>query len=232
MRRLLLPVVATVGALAVLIPLSVLATVALGVPARHWSGVHLDDIRWNGDGDAGGQVLGPGAGNYPYGIEDVTKIAVYLDSFADGSGPVAVEAMRDDVQGCVRVVVVRLDNAMFERLHRYGDEVCVVYSPNEGRSIVLFGGHNPPVPPVPSARPVTYWSWSELLATYWVLLTGFPLHIGAMVLLVALAWTVLPAVRRSRRASRAVRSAVDAVPTSGTNFRNGIAWVARDNLDA
>ncbi len=86
-------------------------------------------------------------------------------------------------------------------MHRYRNQVCVVYSPND-RRLTLFGGHNPPLPPDPSARPATYWSWSGLLATYWVLLTGFPLHIGAVLVLVALAWAVL-LVRRSRKAPRA-----------------------------
>ncbi len=108
MRRLLLPVAVTVVALAVLIPASVLATVALGIPARHWSGVQLTDVRWNGDGG----ITDPGAGNFPYSIEDNTTIAMFLGSFANGPASVAVAELRDDAQGCVRVVVVRLDNAI------------------------------------------------------------------------------------------------------------------------
>src|SRR5262245_50858190 len=205
MRRLLISVGVTVVAVAILTPLSVLATVAMGIPARHWSGVHLNDIRWDGDGDAGTEPPAGTPSNSPYDPDKVVEIADHLGAFnpdpATHTG--AVSEGPDGRHGCVSVIVVRLDNAMFSRLGRDRDQVCVVYSPDEAK--LGFGpGTNPPTPPAQLPRPETYWSWSALLGSLWVLLTGFPLHIGATLLLAALVWTVLLVIRR--RPSTATRS--------------------------
>jgi len=191
MRRALL-VLATLIAVAVLIPLSVLATVAMGLPARHWSGAHLNDVRWNGDGYAGG--------NQPASLFDDPSVLERQEKITDevmthGAPQPRVVMIGTDVN-CVNVVTVRLDNELFNQLGPYGDATCVIYSPREGIAYQQGGGGGSEAEP-----PTTYWDAATLPEAYWVLLSGFPLHIAAMLLLAGLAWTV-PRLMRRRRSHR------------------------------
>jgi len=196
MRR-VRPIAVTILAMALLIPLSVLTTVAMGIPARHWSGAHLDDVRWNGDGEAGTNAFPEGRQGHYTRTPAQEDAILHAVPESPGEKPQVVLGGRDDVHDCVLVVVARIDNTLFERLGPYADAVCVVYSPREGIAYEDGGGAGKP-----TEVPSTYWDPSTLPARYWVLLTGFPLHIGAMLLLAALVWTVLPLVRRMRAARR------------------------------
>ncbi|MEV6521331.1 hypothetical protein AB0M43_05205 [Longispora sp. NPDC051575] len=99
----------------------------------------------------------------------------------------------DPPANCVLLVAVRLDHDLFNRLDGYEDEACVRYAYAEGTVSLADNSGGPPA---------TYWDPATLPGTYLTLLTGFPWHIAAGLLLFGAPW-VLPALRRRARARAA-----------------------------
>ena len=253
MRRRLLLIASTAVALAAAIPLSVIATVAMGISVLHWSGVKLTEISWSPSG-VNDRLLPV---NYP--AADINRVGTLVTQHSDmfnqfsyDGHAIIVHAVTDEAErlarqtladyplpwrvdrvryseqllsavvqsafdnvrrdgyldtrivgfddsvdrDCVMILAVRIDNELFARLANFRDTVCVVYAPNLIVATQDSGG------PPGSAYAAGFWDPATLPGAYWVLLTGFPLHIGAMLLLAALVWTVPWLVRRRRRTRR------------------------------
>jgi hypothetical protein len=170
-NRLWASVVAALGFVVVL-PLAVLAGSSLGVPTVHWSGVSL-----------AGAELWPNWGLVEQGGPgelDAAQLA-HLQSVQDAAidrphaGLFATYTSYDRDQ--VVVETTALSHGLFTDLaDRFDGDVTVFYSPIQPVSS-LDG-----VAAVGQRAVPSWWERHEPLATWWLLVTGFPWYLGAAVL--------------------------------------------------
>jgi hypothetical protein len=186
MRRIWPPVLGAIGVL-VILPFAVLVGAASGVPTTHWSGVSL-----------GGVALLPAMGSIGQSGPDLDAARMaHLERVMHDAVPLPGH---DDVvmtyisfrRGQVVVGTSSLSHGLFGDLsRRYGDDVTVSYEPwAQPMSLLEAGG----------ARPPSWFSRHEPLATWFTLVTGFPWYLGAAVLLEAAALVLW---RRRRRPAQA-----------------------------
>ncbi|MEV4411875.1 hypothetical protein [Catellatospora sp. NPDC049609] len=177
---------ATVILLAILVPLLVLSSAAVGPAPRHWSGVSLSG--WELPLVDARPRQEPGTVRAPH-LDAVTD---RLIARGDG-GWQAVVPLHD---GSVYVETTRLDPSLFAELGRDfgGDRVSVVYAPLAPQVSPDGGGG------VPAQ---TLWQRTDPLVTWATLMFGFPWQLGAALLLTAVAYVVAARARRRRAAGTA-----------------------------
>jgi len=165
---------AAVGALGfvVVLPVVVLAGSSLGVPTVHWSGVTLSSAE-----------LLPFSDGVEQGSRDRLDAArlAHLDSVQhaaiDRPHAGLVMTYTSFARDKVVVETTALSHGLFADLgDRFGGDVTVVYSPLQPVMSTMDLPRG-----VPRAVP-SWWQRHEPLATWWLLVTGFPWYLGAATL--------------------------------------------------
>jgi hypothetical protein len=180
------PLVGALGFLVVL-PVAVLVGSSIGVPTVHWSGVAMANAKLLPNADSVHQGdRGELVGTRQDRLDSVQNSVTYLDH--PGLQMVYPSWARDQVI----VGTTALSHGLFSDLgDRFGADVAVEYSPFQPLAC-----DDPPC-----AGP----SWSERhqpLATWFVLVTGFPYYLAAAVLIELVVfglWDYRAARRRTDR---------------------------------
>jgi hypothetical protein len=165
---------AVVGALAfvVVLPLAVLVGSSLGVPTVHWSGVSLAGAElvpnWGVPPEQGGSgELDAARRAHLQSVQNAAFDRPHAGLFANYTS-----FSRDQVV----VETTALSHGLFTDLgDRFGGDVTVFYTPFRSASADALAGVGPFVAP-------SWWERYEPLATWWLLVTGFPWYLGASVL--------------------------------------------------
>jgi hypothetical protein len=170
-NRLWAAVIGVLGFVVVL-PLAVLVGSSLGVPTVHWSGVSLagaDPLPKLGVAQGSPSELDAARLAHLQSVQDAA-----IDLKHPGLFMTYTSYRRDQVV----VETTALSHGLFTDLgDRFGGDVTVFYSPLQSMAHldVYRSGDG-------SGTGPSWWAQDEPLATWWLLVTGFPWYIGATAL--------------------------------------------------